>query len=299
MNWSRGKNRLIILFLCINLLLGWANYRKDATAYTLKDTQVEDIRIVLEQNNIFLDTSIPKKYKPLPKLTVFPYQINSSIREDFVRKLLGTLEGAKVSIEAAQSPGEKPRRIYSREDEQVVFEGENILYYNSENNIEHEMGVSDGLSTDQAIEVSKDWLIEMDYSPRKKHMQVVEEPSNINIIYYDKYDGTPIFDSYIKFKITSLGVKEIEIHKVELGESAGGKQEIYSADQVFFYLMNLIDSDQPTHIKDIMIGYALENPKGTHLIAEKALPFYQIILENGKTYYINAYTSEIREEGQI
>ena len=47
-----------------------------------------------------------------------------------------------------------------------------------------------------------------------------------------------------------------------------------------------------------MIGYALENPKGTHLIAEKALPFYQIILEDGRMYYINAYNSEIREEPQ-
>ena len=293
MNWSRGKNRLIILFLSINILLGWANYRKESTAYVLKETQLEDIKTVLEGNNIFVDSPIPKKYRPLSKLTVSPFQINGAIREDFVKKFLGTLDGVTISIEAAKSPNEKPRRVYRKDQEYVTFEGENILYYN-----DSQAGVG-SQSIEVAQKTAEKWLDQMDYSPRKMHRQVVEESGCIYVIYYDKFDRIPVFDSYIKLKITSLGVQEAEIHKVTLGEAIGEKQEIYSADQVFFYLINLIGKDEPTHIKDIMIGYALENPKGTHLIAEKALPFYQIILEDGRIYYINAYNSEIREESQL
>lgn len=293
MNWSRGKNRLIILFLSINILLGWANYRKDSTAYVLKDTQVEDIKTVLKENNIFVDAPIPKKYKPLPKLTVSPFQMNSTIREDFVNKFLGTLDGVTISIESAKSPKEKPRRIYRKNKEIVSFEGENILYT-------HEDHIATGnINTNEATKIAEKWLSQMNYSPRKMHRQVVEESGVVYVIYYDKFNGIPIFDSYIKIKVTSLGVEEAEIHKVTLGEVMGEKQEIYSADQVFFYLVKLIAGDEPTHIKDIMMGYALENPKGTHLIAEKALPFYQVILEDGRVYYINAYNSEIREESQI
>ena len=117
------------------------------------------------------------------------------------------------------------------------------------------------------------------------------------MIYYDEYDKMPVFDSYVKLKMTPLGITDAEIHKVELGEATGEKQAIYSVDQVFFYLISLIGPrEKPVVIKDIMIGYALENPKGTHLIAEKAIPFYQIILENGEIHYINAYTNEIRTQ---
>ncbi len=290
MNWSRGKSRLIILFLSINILLGWANYRKESTAYVLKETQIEDIKTVLKENKIFVDSPIPKKYKPLPKLTVSPFQISSGTREEFVKSLLETLDGVTISIEAAKSPNEKPRRVYRKGKETVVFEGENILYH-------HEGNTSDGpLRVEQAQRAAEKWLLKMDYSARKMHRQVVEEPNSVHVIYYDKFDGIPVFDSYVKIKVTASGVSEAEIHKVELGEVIGEKQEIYSADQVFFYLIKLIAKEEPTHIKDIMIGYALENPKGTHLIAEKALPFYQIILEDGRVYYINAYNSEIREE---
>lgn len=298
MNWSRGKNRLIILFFSINILLGWANYRKESTAYVLKETQVEDIKLVLEENNIFIDTLIPKQYKPLPKLTVFPFQINSVIREDFVKKLLQTLEGVTVSIEAARLPDEKPRRIYRKDEEVVIFEGENILYRHEGRAEVGEMEPS-SLNIDQALKIAENWLNIMAYSPKKMHRQIVEESDGFHVIYYDKYDGIPVFDSYVKIKIIASGVREVEIHKVELGETTGEKQEIYSADQVFFYLQKLIATEEPTHIQDIMMGYALENPKGTHLIAEKALPFYQLTLADGRIYYINAYTSEIREEPQI
>lgn len=296
MNWSKGKNKLIILFLSINILLGWANYRKDSSAYVLKETQLQDIAIVLEANNIFLDTPMPKRYKPLPKLTVFPFQIDSGVREEYVKRFFGTLEEVKVSIEVAQTPDGKSRRVYRQGDQVVIFEGEKILYRHEGK--AYALGL-DTLPVDQAETMAKEWLKKLGYTPRKMHMQLVSDSDYLQLNYYDKYQGIPVFDSYIKITMTSSGVKEIEIHKVELGESAGGKKEIYSVDQVFLYLIKLISGDEPTYIEDIMIGYALENPKGTHLIAEKALPFYQIILEDGRIYYINAYNSEIREEPQI
>lgn len=301
MNWCSAKNKLIILFLSINIVLGWANYRKESTAYVLKETQVDDIKTILAENNIYIDTTIPKEYKPLSKLTVSPFQINSVTREEFVKRLLNTLEGVTVSIEAAKAPNQKPRRIYSKNDEIIIFEGENILYQHRgkvEARDSKEMG-SNRFNKDQALKIAEKWLKQMAYSPRKMHRQTVEEADGMYIIYYDKYEGIPVFDSYVKIKMTSSGINEVEIHKVELGEAVGEKQEIYSGDQVAFYLIQLIATREPTHIKDIMLGYALENPKGTHLIAEKALPFYQVILEDGRVYYINAYNSEIREKPQI
>lgn len=293
MNWNKGINTLIILFLSINILLGWVNYRKDSSAYTLKEAQVEDIKVVLAENNIFAHSPIPKKHRPLPKLAVSPFQLNSAAREDFVKKLLQTLDGVTISIEAAKSPNEKPRRIYRKGEEVVVFEGENVLYYNEANRGQ------EPASIEQGQKAADKWLSKIDYAPRKMHRQIVEEADGLYVIYYDKFDGIPVFDSYVKIKLTRSGVKEAQIHKVERGEVIGERQEIYSADQVLFSMIKLIGKDKPTHIKNIMIGYALENPKGTHLIAEKALPFYQIILEDGKTYYINAYNSEIRGEPQI
>ena len=290
MDWEKGKNRLIILFFCINLLLGWANYRKEVAAHVLKDTRVQDIKTVLEANNIFLDAQMPKSYKPIQKLTVSPFHINSEIRDDFVKKLLQSQDGVTISVEPAKSPESKPRRIYRKGEEIVVFEGENILYKNEANIAGEDFDI------EKAKKMADKWLTKLDYSPHKMHMQLIEGSNMGYIVYYDKYNGIPIFDSYVVVKVTSSGVSETEIHKVALGDAIGEKQEIYPADQVFFYLMKTLASDKPTYIKDIIIGYALENPKGTHLIAEKALPFYQIILDDGRVYYINAYNSEIREE---
>ena len=128
MNWSKGKYRLIILFLGINIILGWANYKKESSAYLLRDSQIYDIRKVMEENNIFIDAEIPKAYKPLQKLTVFPYQIDSNAREVLVKQLLQTLDGVKISVVAPQIPDERPKRVYTRGEEVITFEGENIIY---------------------------------------------------------------------------------------------------------------------------------------------------------------------------
>lgn len=296
MDWTNAKNKLIILFLSINILLGWANYRKVTSAYVLKESQIEDITNVLRQNNIFIDAPMPKKYKPLPKITVFPFQIDSNIREDYVKKFLGTLDDVKVSIKASDGTDSNPQRIYSKDGEDVIFEGEKIYYHNKD--ILEKDGDLDKLSFDEAKKLANKCLIQLGYSPKKMHIQLDSSSDNLRLNYFDKYKGIPVFDSYIGVTITSGGISEVEIHKVELGEVAGDRKEIYPIDQVFFYLIKLISTDEPVYIEDITIGYGLENPKGAHLIAEKALPFYQITLKGGETYHINAYNSEIREEAR-
>lgn len=328
-NWEKGKNRLIILFLSINLMLGWANYKKVSGAYLLKDAQIHDIRQVMEMNNIFIDSEIPREYKPLQKLTVFPYQINSQARESLVKKLLKTLDGVKISVQAPVVPNDKPRRVYTRDEEVVIFEGETIFYHHLgmeqedppevllEDLIEAlEYPINQELVTPSAIKIqakepekeakkqldvgaakkiSEKWLKQMGYSHKEMHIQATTQEDYLEITYYDKYEGTPVFDSYVKMIVTPLGIKDVEIHKVELGSITGERQPIYSADQVFFYLIQEIAGKGPVHIKEVMLGYALENPKGTHLIAEKAIPYYQVVLEDGKTYYIDAYHNEMRE----
>lgn len=321
MNWSKGKNRLILLFLSINVLLGWANYKKGSDAYLLKESQIYDIRQVMERSHIFIDSEIPREYNPLQKLTVFPYQIDSGARETLVKQLLQTLEGVKISVVAPKVPNEKPKRIYTKNEEVVIFEGETIVYHHrgieqqkaqeeSLKDLEQDLGLDivtgaaieidtkkpkKSLDVNAAKRISEKWLKQMGYSPRDMHIQAVEQEDSLHIVYYDKYEGTPVFDSYVKMTITPLGVSHMEIHKVKLGDITGEKQAIYSADQVFFYLIKEIATGEPIHIKDIMIGYALENPKGTHLMAEKAIPFYQVTLEDGETYYIDAYNNEIKE----
>jgi len=292
MDWTNAKNKLIILFLGINILLGWANYRKVTSAYVLKESQVQDITNVLEQNNIFIDSPMPKKYKPLPKITVFPFQIDSNTREDYVRKFLGTLDDVKVSIKASDNREGNPQRIYSKGGEEVIFEGERIYYHNKALRGDANL---DDLNFDEAKKLANKCLIQLGYSPKKMHLQLGSNSDNLRLNYFDKYKGIPIFDSYIGITISPGGISEVEIHKVELGEAAGGKKEIYPIDQIFFYLIKLISADEPVYIEDITIGYGLENPKGAHLIAEKALPFYQITLKGGETYHINAYSSGIRE----
>jgi len=290
MNWNKGKNRLILLFLSINILLGWVNYRKASSSYFLKEVQVEDIKQVMLENNIIIESEISRKYKPLQKLTVFPYQINSAEREATVKKVFGTLEDVKVSVESAKGLDEKPKRIYTKDQQSVVFEGEKVLY--------HHHGIEQGiLDIHTAKKMGEKWLKQIGYSPKKMHLQIISEPNDWQLIYYDEYEKMPVFDSYVKLKISPLGVTDAEIHKVELGESTGDKQAIYAIDQMLFYLITIIGQrEEPRVIKDVMIGYALENPKGTHLIAEKAIPFYQIILENGEMYYIDAYNNEIKAE---
>lgn len=291
MNWGKAKNKLIILFISINLSLAWVNYRKESGIYTLKESKVNDIIKILQENNIYVDCDIPKGYKPLQKLTVLPYQINSTLRDSVAQKLLDGPEGITVSIETSSEGKHKSKRIYRKKHQAVIFDGENVLYFNE--SIEDYEGP---IQIKQAKKTAEKWLSQIEYNPKEMHVQIIEQQGHVYMIYYDKYDGVPIFDSYVKMHITPLGVKEVKIHKVSLGELIGSKETIYSADQVFFSLMQKIAQSQPIHIKDIVIGYALENPKGTHLIAEEAIPFYQVILESGETYYINAYTNELRDE---
>ena len=151
MNWSKGKNRLIILFLSINILLGWVNYRKASSSYYLKETQIQDIKQVMSENNIMTESAIPRKYKPLQKLTVFPYQINSSQRETVVKRIFATVEDVKISLQSAKGPDEKPKRIYTKDQESIVFEGERILYH-------HDGMGEDSLDISSAKKMGEKWL---------------------------------------------------------------------------------------------------------------------------------------------
>ena len=180
MNWSKGKNRLIILFLSINILLGWVNYRKALGSYFLKEIQIQDIKKVMLENNIIIESTIPRKYKPLQKLTVFPYQIDSAERETIVKRIFATVEDVKISLQSAKGPDEKPKRIYTKGQESIVFQGEKILY--------HHDGMGEGtVDINTAKKMGEKWLKKIGYSPRKMHLQIINEPNDWQLIYYDKY----------------------------------------------------------------------------------------------------------------
>lgn len=291
MNWGKAKRKLIILFIIVNILLFWGNYRKEIGVYTLRESQLNDIRQVLKEHNIYIDVDIPKNYQPIQALKVFPYQLDSSIREKIATQILGGSDGLTVSIQSPKSANEQQKRIYRRADQVVTFDGESILYRD-----EGILNLKGSIDIKEAKKIADQWIKQMEYDVKNMYIQIIQQADDMYIIYYEQHEGVPVFDSYVKMHITPSGISEAKIRKVEVGELTGPKQNIYSADQVFFNLIKTISQNHPIHIKDIVIGYALENPRGTHLIAEDAIPFYQVILESGEIYYINAYNNDLRDE---
>ncbi|WP_341876185.1 two-component system regulatory protein YycI [Defluviitalea saccharophila] len=290
MNWAKVKNILIIIFLILNGILGYMNYQKRVAAYTLTKEQETTIKKLLYENNIMVYTLLPGKYPPMRKLLLTPKSMDGEEQTKFFKTIFEDHENIAVSTITSEQ-GEK-QTVYSRGNEKVGFSTGHIFYradLSSEKDII--------FTKEQSKKAADAFLEKLGYTLSKLQWHFKEENGSYKFTYYETYNGELVYNSYVDFLITSKGIEKVDIYKMKPVKYTELSRSIYAPDEILFGFMNQMKKSQGFKeilvIQNIDLGYFIESEYPWRKEGE-GIPYYRITLADGRNFYINAYTNQMR-----
>jgi hypothetical protein len=280
------------VFLAINILLFAVNFIKSTTSYFLSSDRLEDIARILEDREITVDVDLPRVFTPKLQASMIIPENTSERREEVVRALLGSLDQAAISTQNNQSGLQEVSRTYTLNNISITFNRDDILYSN------------DNLAKDErpdhlraAKDSCKKFIAAMGLSETLKnpYIKVIEDEEAMTLTYYTKFEGIPVFDSFIAFTVKDTGVAKAAVHvaKVEPLKATSVKKNIYPIDMVLFGIEDYFESQQPIRITDIVLGYCSLDTDGMDILEEEIVPAYKITIDGlEEPLFVNAYTNK-------
>ena len=294
MRWDRALNLLIGIFLCVNLALAWINYEKFIKTYEVSDERIKTIVSILDKENIKIEGKLPTVFSPKSSIWIEPIEITSTIRDGLVERILGE-ERSLITITKDGEDVQYGRNalVYSKGEEELRFYKENILYLNKA--IEKEKGK---LTEKEALKYTKKFVERLNLEEYLKDakIEVISESYGWDVTYYKVYKGLPVFDSFVKVKVSEAGVFEAEIKCIVITDKVGRLKPLYPIDDVLFGLQELKLEQSQKVVESVELGYRLDHTEGMHILAEEAVPMYKIQIKGLATpIFVNAYTNTYEE----
>lgn len=292
MNAGKVLTRLIQVFLAINILLFIINGVKITTAYVLSKERVANITSLLESRNIFVDVPLPQLFIPKRKGAIIIPENTTETREQLVKALLSPrLEEISIATERNSEYEKTPSRIYSRNGTTITFSGYDIIYRNTN------ITAKGPAKLPAAKNMSRSFIDKAGLKNVFKNAYVEDASTDemTELIYYPRFEGIPIFDSYIAFYISESGILEAVMHmaKMESLKSMNTRYTIYPIDIVLFGIEDHLEFKKPLHITNIILGYHSFQEEGLDILQQEIIPAYKISIEGLKEpLFVNAYTNK-------
>lgn len=289
MKWSKALNALIIMFLMMNVLLGFGNYTKNVTAYHISDGRIASIKSILNNKGIIFECELPRSFRPLETLWLELVEIESTLRAQLVENVFGKNNNdVTISKESSEEPYEKPTLIYSNKKQELKFKHNEVIYTNKVINKEEVL-----MKKDDALKLARDFVDNLKLEGKFKKVKIdyrIESYGAI-VTYYEVYNQLPVFDSYIHMEITPEGVQQARIQGAKLVEKNGTTKPLNPIDKVLFDIEEQIEKKPPLVIENIQLGYSMKNKEGMHILEEEAVPMYKIDVKGlSEPVFVNAYT---------
>jgi regulatory protein YycI of two-component signal transduction system YycFG len=270
MDWSKAKNILIIAFIVTNVFLVITierNLFQEPSIPLPIDKTIEGIIHVMEEKDIHIKIDIPRTMTPMSVLEVeyetYEDDEISSLthkRKDTDNGPMGQFEvvNGKVLVYTAEGGSKIGSRI-DREKAQGRAETFLTYYGFMKNDVAH-------------------WRTDFD-------------GETYQVVFKQRYKGTFLEDSYMKIEVTELGVIEyferVWLKPIKMGDS---KNEIMPSTKALLKAIEkLNETKRPKTIIDISVGYRFDPPNWQNARSGTAFPVWRIVLDEGKTIFIDAY----------
>lgn len=293
MRWNKALNGLLIIFIVLNVALGWMNYNRFNRFYRISDERIETIKGILAQRQIQVKADLPTLFMPRSSIWIEPMQITTTLRDQLVNRVFGKeREGVTITNETSSEYG-KNALIYRQEEAELAFYKTFLTYRNGAK--QQEEGV---LSQKQASKFAKAFVKQLNLEDYLKEVKIDyrSESYGMEVTYYEVYRGLPIFDSFVKMKISPQGVFEAEVRCLEVTDKVSLTKPLYPIDQVLFALQKPIEENKAYVIESVELGYRLNYTEGVHILSEEATPMYKITIEGlSDPIFVNAYTNTYEE----
>ena len=293
MRWNKALNGLLIIFIVLNVALGWINYNRFNGSYKVSEERIQTIKGLLADRQIQVKADLPTLFIPRSSIWIEPMQITTTLRDDLVNRVFGKERvGVTITNEGSGEYG-KNALIYRQEEAELAFYKTFITYANEAAREEKA-----SLSMKHANKFAKAFIKQLNLEDDFKEVKIDyrSESYGMEVTYYEVYRGLPIFDSYVKMKISPKGVFEAEVRCLEVTDQVSLTKPLYPIDQVLFALQKPIGENEAYVIESVELGYRLSQTEGVHILSEEAVPMYKIIIQGlSDPIFVNAYTNTYEE----
>ena len=296
LNGKKVLNRLIMLFIIINIILVILNIIADSTRYILTKDRMQNISLVLNNRGVTIESPLPINFEPRASINIVYEVSTTSIRDKITKKMFGdNLAGVLRSTKESDKYNGVKYYQFNKGQEMLSFERHEIGYINKAINTQ-----TKGLSKSLAKKHGDGFIsrIGMQEIYKLPYIEYEEIDNYIRIKYYPTIEGVPVDDINITMDIYEKGVNKaiLTLARVEYIEDS--YREIIPVDRVLFgidrYIYDIIqDFKGDICITDIKLVYKKQNLEGYNLWGEKNIPMYKMSIRGlEKSIFVNAYTND-------
>lgn len=292
MNGKKILNELIAIFIFLNVALFTFNVVKTVANYKLNQTRIDNVIYALEQKGIYLETQLPRSFTPKVQANLSDLVGSKTTveRYNIVNALFGDKSGEVIVTKDSNAPGSI---IHKYGSESLEFNKNTITYINTDtSNKENE-----NMSIKNAKKACRAFIKRLNYSKvfKNAYIQYNEVENGLEMTFFQRYKGIPVFDTYITFKLTAGQIQKatMQLGKVCQLEGDMRKKVIYPIDLVLFGIDDELELKKPIYITNITLGYKAVDEKNIALLGAPLIPVYKIELKGlNNPIYVNAYTNK-------
>ncbi len=293
MNGKKILNELIAIFILLNIALFAFNVLKTVKSYWINQTRIDNVVYALEQKEIYLQTELPKSFLPKSgaNLTNFIGSNTTTERYHIVSALFGAQNGNIIISKDSNNPDVISHKF---NNETLEFSKDRVTYTNSS---VIDKVLDTDISIQNAKKVCKAFIKRLNYSKvfANAHIQYNELENGLEMTFFQKYKGLPVFDTYIAFELVEGQIKKATMHLGQVGKLDNdiSQRAIYPVDVVLFGIDDDLEIEKPSYITDITLGYKALNERNIALLDVQLIPVYKIKFKGlNNPIYVNAYTNK-------
>ena len=245
MDWSKAKNILIVAFIITNLFLAYVLLdTKSIDNPTIDEEFISDVKELLLEKDIKIDSTIPTEIPSLPLLTI-EYETYKPV--DVASKFLG-----KYTIKNIEG-----NEYYTNGTETLTINNGNRIIYSNYNNIKK----INSIEKKNLIAIAEDFIRDKGFETNDYKLSDFRENNGTYYIEFNKVIQNMFFEkSYMKFNIDTAGIKEFERYWVRSAELGDNNITVMSAPRALLKLVTIKEAYGKT-ITDISTCYYLDLQK--------------------------------------
>nr|WP_317358582.1 two-component system regulatory protein YycI [uncultured Tyzzerella sp.] len=285
MDTKLAKNYTIIFLLILNILLFFLSFLLEEK-YKITKEQEKTIIAYLEKENIKIYADIPKKYEPMPQISMKKTKHDDlALQNIFFKNNIDLIRTEKFE-DTIFKQGEKTLRINNLFIYFQDLEIKENFKYNREN----------------SLNIAESYMKPLEQIYGKMYLdRVIEEEDYFFISYIQKIENYKIFNNVLNVKIYKDGKIKIYFNNYQKTDIISEKINICSVDEALYTfskeIKNLIP-DSEIYIRDIDLGYYLKMDNEN--ITFSFYPYYRFYIKgNEMPFYVNAYTNSFEYETTI
>lgn len=297
MDWSKAKSLLIIGFIVTNIFLIYniqSEIFKRNEIQIVNNKYLNNVKQYLNDNGIKLNTHIPEEVIALPILVVKYKNFDS---EKMAEGLLGKGYNKETEI---LDINDLKREIFKKDNKELIIDGNKRLIYKNMNKEKNSYVLNETTIRKMSNDFLKEYILIEDnivldqiYYGIQEHLD--DEPV-YKLVYNQTYKNKFLGESYIHVYINHRGVISVEIMLLEYEKTQQQRKKIIPATEALMRAMNTIlqENEKPVLIKEIEAGYYFSpayyiESDWKEIDSGTAFPSWKITIQNGKTYFIEAY----------